>query len=359
MCARVAARSIAAMVDTSSRRPGRRSLVTYLLGAGVASLLLVASACGVADPDVAASFGDEDIAASTVDALMTDEAFAELLGYPVSDSEALIDGDTTRSVLDWMIEGAALAALAEEAGVEVEPDEAALAATIEEFRAQGYGFTIEDLGDEAREVLALRLATEEALAGAVEVFEPTEDDVVFAFEAIGESGRWSETCLDMVGGEPDLAGAARSAIDEGFSVLDLTDEVPGMQLALESSQQCATGADLATLPPELAEQVADAPIGEVVGPVEVSQGGQTVVVVFVVESRNDLGFEDVREELTAEVAQSLLAVRIARGAEVNPRYGAGVELELVQGAADPTGVPSAPVLAARVARPEAPGGSAQ
>ncbi|MEZ5267316.1 MAG: hypothetical protein R2789_01680 [Microthrixaceae bacterium] len=69
----------------------------------------------------------------------------------------------------------------------------------------------------------------------------------FAYDSTAESGRWERTCLDMVGGPPEVAQDASSALDGGSEVLDLPDEVPGIQLALDSTQQCATGADLAGL----------------------------------------------------------------------------------------------------------------
>jgi len=51
----------------------------------------------------------------------------------------------------------------------------------------------------------------------------------------------------------------------------------------------------------------------------------------------------------------MLAVRIARDTEVNPRYGGPVGLSVVQGQADPTtGQQGMPSLAARVSRPQAP-----
>ena len=95
----------------------------------------------------------------------------------------------------------------------------------------------------------------------------------------------------------------------------------------------------------------EASTGELVGPVEVSQSEQvTLAVWFEVRSVETLDLEAARDELVAEVGQSLVAVDIARETEVNPRYGDGVGLE-------PTSSQQGqPVLVARVQRPPAPRG---
>lgn len=326
------------------------------LVASVGVVSLVAGACGVAAPEEAASLDGRSVSTSTVDALATDEAFAALLGFQVSDSDAVVAGATARSVLDFLLQGEALAAAAREQGLDVEPDDSAVAETIDGLRAQGYQFGVDDLSAEAKQVLSRFLAADKALGEAGQGYgTPTDSDLRFVYDALEESGRWERTCVTMVGGPPEAAEDALDAIESGTPLAQVPDEVPEMQLAVDSEVQCATGADLATLPGDLATEVADAPLDEVVGPVEVTGVNQPLVVIFTVSERGDQSFGDAREEMRAVVDASMLAVHTARNAVVNPRYGGPVELELVQGQMDPsTGQQSPPSLVARVSRPQAP-----
>lgn len=323
--------------------------------AGLGAFALFAGSCGVANPDVAATYEGTDIAASTVEALATDEAFAALMGFQVAESSAVLDGTGARAILDFLLQGEALIDAAQRLGIDVEPDEALLAETIQGLQSQGYNYSTDDLSDEARGVLSRVVAADQAVSSAgAEIDGPTEGDITYTYEALAESGRWSQVCVDLVAGPADLGADSAAAVSGGTDVLEVPEEVSGMQIALDSTEQCATAADLAGLPPELSASIESADVGEVVGPVEVDDGGQPLAVLLVVRSRGELTFEDVREELSAQVAQSLLAVRIARGSEVNPQYGSGVGLELTQGPASQTGAPTAPVLTARVSRPDAP-----
>ena len=291
-----------------------------------------------------------------MDALATDEAFAALIGFQVSESEAVVPGTTARSVLDFLLQGEALASVARDQGLDVEPDESAVAATIEGLSAQGYEFGVDDLSSEALEVLSRFVVQtgrfwkpDRAMAA------PREADLRFAYEALEESGRWERTCVTMVGGPPESAGDAMDAVRSGTPLAELPDEVEGIQLAIDAEVMCATGADLVTLPGDLASEVDGAETGEIVGPIDVEGSSQPLAVIFTVSERGTQSFAEAREELAAVVGPSLLAVRTARFAEVNPRYGGPVELELVQGQADPTtGQQGQPSLVARVSRPQAP-----
>jgi hypothetical protein len=327
-----------------------------VLAASLGVVALFASACGVAAPESAASLDGRSIPASVVDALATDEAFAALLGFQVSQSDAVLDGSTARSVIDFLLQGEALAILAEDQGLDAEPDEAVLAQTIEGLKAQGYTFDVDDLSSEAIEVLSRFVVADRAVLEAGEGYGTiTEADLRFAYEALEESGRWERTCVTMVGGPPELASDAMDAVGSGTPLAELPDEVEGIQLAIDAEVRCATGADLATLPGELAAEVDDAETGEMVGPIDVDGSNQPLAVIFTVTERSTLSFADASEELEAVVAPSLLAVRTARLAEVNPRYGGPVEVELVQGEANPTtGQQGPPSLVARVSRPQAP-----
>lgn len=326
------------------------------LGRGALVLLaavgLLATSCGVAAEDLAATYRGEEITTSVVDALAADEAFAELLGFPLATSEGVIAGTTARSVLDFLLQGAALSDLAEREGLRVEPDEALLASTLEGFQAQGYRFGVDDLSPEAREVLSRFVVADQALTQAsVELPEPSEDDLRYVYEQTAQSGRWERTCVTMVAAESGDAGAVESALEEGTELGAMAEEVEGTQVVLDAEQSCSTQEDLANLPPDLAAAVREASTGELVGPVEVSQSEQvTLAVWFEVRSVETLDLEAARDELAAEVAQSLVAVDIARETEVNPRYGDGVGLE-------PTSSQQGqPVLVARVQRPPAPEG---
>lgn len=330
--------------------------IRSVLAVSVGVVALVASACGVAAPEEAASLDGRSIPTSVVDALATDEAFAALIGFQVSESDAVVAGTTARSVLDFLLQGEALSMAAREQGLEVEPDRSALAATIEGLQSQGYEFGLDDLSSEAVEVLSRFVIADRAIAEAGKGFgTPNEDDLRFTYDALADSGRWERTCVTMIGGPPEQAASAIDAVRSGTPLAEVPDEVEGIQLAIDAEVQCATGADLATLPGDLATEVAEAEIGEITGPVDVEGGSQPLAVVFTVSERATLSFAEATEELDAVVAPSLLAVRTARNAEVNPRYGGPVELGLVQGQADPTtGQPGSPSLVARVSRPKAP-----
>lgn len=327
-----------------------------VLAASLGVVALVGSACGVAAPEEAASLDGRSIPASVVDALATDEAFAALIGFQVSESDAVVPGATARSVIDFLLQGEALASVARDQGLDVEPDESAVAATIEGLGAQGYEFGVDDLSSEALEVLSRFVVADRAVLEAGQGYgSTTEADLRFAYEALEESGRWERTCVTMVGGPPESADDAMDALGSGTPLAELPDEVEGIQLAIDAEVMCATGADLATLPGDLAAEVDDAETGEMVGPIDVDESSQPLVVIFTVSERGTQSFAEAREELEAVVGPSLLAVRTARLAEVNPRYGGPVELELVQGQTDPTtGQPGQPSLVARVSRPQAP-----
>ncbi len=315
---------------------------------------LVATSCGVAASPDAAEIDGRSIPASTVDALATDEAFAALVGFQVSDSDAVLVGSTARGILDFLLQGEALGLIAEDQGLDAAADEALLAETIDGMAAQGYAFGLEDLSEEAHDVLARFVAADRAVAaGGADFGTADEEDLRFAYEALEDSGLWERTCVTMVGGDPALAREAAAALEDGAALVDLPEEVEGIQLAVDAEVQCATGADLGTLPGDLPDAVGEALEGELVGPVEVEGAGQPLTVFFEVDSRETLGFDEARGELEPLVEQSLLAVRIARDTEVNPRYGGPVELEVVQGQVDPTGQ-ALPALAARVSRPVAP-----
>lgn len=327
-----------------------------VLVVSVCVVALVGSACGVAAPESAASLDGRSIPASVVDALATDEAFAALIGFQVSDNDAVLDGSGARSVLDFLLQAEALVAFAEDQGLDTDPDEAALNQTIEGLKAQGYTFGVDDLSSEARDVLSRVVVADSAISQAGEGYgTPTEADLRFTYEALEESGRWERTCVTMVGGPPDLASDAIDAVRSGTPLAEVPDEVQGIQLAVDAEVQCANGADLATLPGDLAADVAEAETGELIGPIDVEGGSQPLAVIFKVTERGTQSFAEATKELEAVVGPSLLAVRTARNAEVNPRYGGPVELALVQGQPDPTtGRSGAPSLVARVSRPQAP-----
>ena len=317
----------------------------------VAAVALVASSCGVAANDVAATLNGAEISTDTVDALSSDEAFSQLFGFQVGTSESsVVSASTARTVLDFLLEGEALVQLAEEAGSEVGPDEALLVETIQGLQQQGYNYGIDDLSDEAREFLARFVTADRAIVAAGgNVGEPTEADLRFVYDETADSGRWERTCLALVAALEGDSEAVAQAIEGGTELVDIVESVPEAQVALDPAQSCATASDLAQLPPDLVASIQTAEVGVVVGPIEVEQGGGPSLVAFYeVESVELVDFDSAREELAAEVAQSLLAVSIARSAEVNPRYGDGVALQAAQAQG------GAPALVARVQRPDAP-----
>lgn len=311
---------------------------------------LVAASCGIAADDVAATYRDSEISTATVDALASDEAMAQLVGYPIGEPESVVEGTNARTVLDFLLEGEALIATAEELGSSIEGDEALLTQTLAGFAQQGFTFGIDDFSDEAREFLARFVEADSMIAGTdFTLGDPTEGELRFVYSETAESGRWDRTCVTVVASVLEDTELLAEAFDEGLELVDVLTVAPQAQLALDPSVACATAADFSQLPPELSTEIEAASPGSLVGPIEVaSDAGPALVVFFEVESRESVDFEAAREELAAEVAQSLLAVRIARESEVNPRYGDGPALV---GATSQSGAPS---LVARVQRPEAP-----
>jgi hypothetical protein len=326
------------------------SLCRRSLTAVAVAVALAGASCGVASDDVAATYEGAEIQTATVDALASDAAFAELFGFQIGQSTAVVESVTARTVLDFLLQGQALMIEARDQGLDVRPDQAALAATVEGLQQQGYSYALEDLSDEARAVLSRFVVADQLLAeSGGSVGSPTRADLRFVYDETQSSGRWERTCLTMVAALATEGDAMADAIADGVDLAEIPGVVPEAQVALDPQQACATAADLAGLPPGLAAEVESAEIGLMVGPVEVEQPeGPPLVVFFEVESTEKVDFDSALEELEAEVAQSLLAVRVARFAEVNPRYGDGVGLE---SAASETGESA---LVARVQRPQAP-----
>jgi hypothetical protein len=329
-------------------RPAGKSLSSAVVVAVAGSLF--AASCGVAADEVAASYRDSEISTTTVDTLASDDAMAQLVGFGVGESESLVEGGSARTVLDFLLQGEALIDLAEELGYPVEPDEALLEQTLAQFAQQGLVLGLDDLSDEARLFLARFVVADQALvqAGAT-LDEPTEAELRFVYDETADSGRWERTCVTVVASVPEDTDTLVEAFDGGLEPAEVAAVAPGAQVALDPSLGCASGQELAQLPVELATEIESARAGLLVGPMEVDSGaGEPLVVFFEVESRETIDFGSAREELEAEVAQSLLAVRIARESEVNPRYGSGVGL-VAASSAD-----GSPALSARVERPEAP-----
>lgn len=311
---------------------------------------MFAASCGVAADDVAATYRDSEISTATVDALASDEAMAQLVGYPIGEGESVVEGTNVRTVLDFLLEGEALIATAEELGNPIEGDEDLLSQTLAGFAQQGFTFGIDDFSDEAREFLA-RFVEADGVISASEfsLGDPTEDELRFVYAETAEGGRWDRTCVTVVASLVEDTEVLLEAFDGGLELVEVLTVAPQAQVALDPSVACATAADFAQLPPELATSIESASPGTVVGPIELAaDAGPPLVVFFEVESRESVDFEAAREELVAEAAQSLLAIRIARESEVNPRYGDGPALV---GATSQSGAPS---LVARVKRPEAP-----
>ncbi|MCP4435657.1 MAG: hypothetical protein GY812_09215 [Actinomycetia bacterium] len=314
----------------------------------VAAMALVASSCGVAANDVAASLNGSDISTDSVDALAADEAFSQLFGFQVGTADSsVVSASTARTVLDFLLEGEALIQAAEESGLTVEADDTMLTETITGLQQQGYAFGVADLSDEARDFLSRFVVADRIVATTGgNLGEPTEADLRFVYGETADSGRWERTCLTLVAALADDAEAVADVLEDGAELIEVPDSVTDAQVAIDPSQACATAVDLAQLPPVLVDSIGGAEAGVVVGPIEVEQGGGPALVAYYeVESVERVDFESARSELEAEVAQSYLAVQIARGTEVNPRYGDGVALEAAQ---SQTG---APALVARVQRP--------
>ncbi len=326
---------------------------------GVLAILvaMVGTSCGVAAPDAAATIDGRTIPADLVDTLTADEAFASLVDFQASEGEAVLPGAAARSVIDFLLRGETLAAFAEREGIDFEPDEDALEATLQQLRQSGYSVEMDDLSPQAREVLSRFVGLDAALASAgADLGEPSEADLRYAYRELAPTGTWEDrTCVTMIGGPADAIDEALELAEAGTALTDIPSEVDDIQVGLDATAQCLSAEQLGELPGDLADDVADAAIGELEGPFEVVTPSASLEVVFTVEHRGDLDFDRARGELTSLVASSALAVRTARLAEVNPVYGGPVDLQLVPGQVNPmTGQAGPPQLLAQVSRPQAP-----
>jgi hypothetical protein len=321
----------------------RRLLAPLALAASLAAV--VAGGCGVIADDTAATYGSTDIPTSLVDAMASDEALVELLGWQAATGESVVPGSTARNAIDLALEAEALFEVADDAGVEYSADVAALEQALSGTPAP---VEIDDLDPEVRDFLARYTSASAALGAATpELPEPSEGELREIYRSLSDD--LAGTCLTLVAVPADVADAATEAIEGGGGLEEAVEGVEGAQVVFTAATDCPGGDDLATnLPPDLLAQVESAEPGERVGPVTVEGQQSDFLVWFEVESRGAPAFEDARERLVALAAGSPLAVRIVLDSTVNPRYGGPPELTLS------TDARGQAFLRATVARPEAP-----
>jgi len=331
-----------------------RMLVAKVSTVAVAMFVVASTSCGVIADDNAAVVGGVGIPASTIEAMVSDEALSQLVnieGSGTSGDASVIPAAAARSALDLAIQVEVLVQEAEDAGATITTDDADLREQV------GDTGSIEDLSDASRDLLARYVNANTYLSQSGAQPDPlTEDDALLLYESFSPEHWNDRTCMNLLTAPSDRTEEIQDLLDDGAEFEDLgptQDDDPAQ--IIDVIQTC-DAAQLAQLPPELGEAIQEAGPNGSGGPVTVDlgadQAGQPVVlsVWFEVES-GDVSREDALVELQPflEEASTTLVVATLEATTVNPRFGSGIEVRTEEGQ-------NGPVLFASVAEPKSPAG---
>ena len=302
------------------------------------ALAMTVTACSNAVPSGAAAVVDgEVISLDLLDRIV--DAQAAGAGFDTSTDEGAVQvEDLTRTILGALISFRVTESVADERGVEVtdaEIDEEfdaqiGLSGGADELAGQieGLGLTEEEFRDIilANQVRQRKLS--EAIADEVEVDEAT---VQATFEERRDAGQYDTAVVSHIlvafdvaeagaAPTPDEDAAAETAARDILQRLD--DGESFEELAIELSDDPGSGAQGGSLGeaplnryvPEFAEAAAEAPVGEVVGPVRTDFGYHLIRV----DEREEVAFEDVADGIRQELsgAEASAAFEAALLAEV-------------------------------------------
>ncbi len=316
---------------------GMRALIALT---GVSMMLLVS--CGVIADDNAATAQGTPISVETVNAMAEDPVFAGLLNFEPAGSESVLRGATARNSLDFAIRTETIVNEAERWGLEVTIDQQKVASGLTAAGVDPAG-----LSDEALDQVGRQLSAYDLLSARFSgLAEPTEEDLRLLYD--GAPVLWERTCMLAITASVESEDTVNEALDSGGTLRTTAVAHDGVEIAADPEEACAGEGDL---PPDLVDVVNEAPIDEVTGPVAISPQGPEVLVWFVVEERQELSFEEVRqdamllaERFATQPVDAWIAFVMVNSVEVNPRYGGPVQMvDDLRGG-----------VSARVTRPDAP-----
>lgn len=300
--------------------------IRILLSAALAGALgVVAAGCGALADTAAASLDGRTVTVESVQELLRDDAFTELVLGQRSEDERLgrIGGDQFRTVLMFQLEREAWLAEAERWGVEVDVDSARSAL---DGQLEGQG---SDWREPARAAYAEYSAAQQAVSTRFAGLDPTnEADLRRLYD--GGAPLWDQICVAIAYVPSELREDAADEVASGASVEDLVESIEGAELVADPEQQCVAAYQL---PTELLDAVEAAPAGSTSDLIAVSTatGGENLYV-FRIDERRTVSFEDARTDLegiaaslTQQGAQPWISL-VVWGAEIDPRFGSGIAL---------------------------------
>jgi hypothetical protein len=320
-----------------------------LLSAVLPVALLAAAGCGVLADTTAATVGSQTVSVDTVDALARDEEFAtSVLGETgAADDESVLAGSVARTALGFAIQSAAWVAEADRLDVSLESSRA-------QAQDELAGAGLDGVGDEATSVLVDYVAAQNAVVQHyVDLAE--QGTVAEAVEALYRAAPayWRQVCFSGVVAPADRADEIVELLDGDVELADLPDAVEGLEYLPPSDQNCVSSVALGA---DLTDAVAATAVGELTPPVVVDDPSGATVYLLHIDERRNIDLDGATEELTQvleafadqSVAQRAVAFwtgLLATGAQVNPRYGSGVQPGAQGLTVLPPPVPVAPAAA--------------
>lgn len=302
-----------------------RRIRTLLSAALVGALGVATAACGVLADNSAATIEGRTVTVESVQELLRDDAFTELVLGQRSEDEELgrIGGDQFRTVLAFQLEREAWLLEAERWGVDVD---VAAARTQLDSQLAGQG---SDWSDAARTAYAEYSAAQQAVGARFADLDPTNDSDLRRLYDSGDP-LWDQICVAIAFVPAESLEDTEAALDAGATVEELVDEIEGAQLAADPEQQCVAAYQL---PVDLFAAIDAAPLGATSDPVSIRMAtGTENVYVFRVDERRTVSFEDARSDLEG-IAASLIQQGaqpwislVVWGADVDPRFGSGIAL---------------------------------
>lgn len=326
-----------------------RSAPIALLGL-VLAIALVGSSCSSTNP-VALQVGDWQLSSSDFQDQLS--SFADVYAQATSEAQATqqlrgtTEGTWSTAFTAQFLNDQMSLQLAEIAvdqrGLEVTQDDRdAARATLEQNYATQSGESVfGNLSESYQEVLVEGVAAQSVLAAALEQDATTDEALRRLFDASGDTYSEPQACSShilVLAGNPDGQttpsdadyAAALTKIEELEAGLTVDNFATVATASSEDTGSAANGGDLGCAPvgayvTEFDDAVWSQPIGEVGQPVKTVYGYHLILV----RSRGVLTFEDVKEQLLAQVTANpelLVQAELARlarevGVTVDGRYG--------------------------------------